>query len=61
MWWCFPKGRLQVVFKICFFSDIIFKVLPIRLLNVLDEAPCKGGGLVARVRALCTLLQLSKS
>jgi hypothetical protein len=36
MVWCFPNGSLQVAFKNLFFSDIIFKVLPIRLLNVVD-------------------------
>jgi hypothetical protein len=36
MLWCFPKGILQVAFKNWFLPDIIFKVLPIRLLNVLD-------------------------
>jgi hypothetical protein len=33
--WCFPKGSLQVAFKNWFLPDIIFKVLPIRLFNVL--------------------------
>jgi hypothetical protein len=36
MSWCFPKGSLQVAFKNRFLPDIIFKMLPIRLLNVLD-------------------------
>jgi hypothetical protein len=34
--WCFPKGSLQVVFKNWFLPDIILKLLPIHLLNVLD-------------------------
>jgi hypothetical protein len=33
--WCFPKGSLQVAFKNWVLPDVIFKVLPIRLLNVL--------------------------
>jgi hypothetical protein len=33
---CFPKGSLQVAFENWFLPDIIFKFLPIRLLNVLD-------------------------
>jgi hypothetical protein len=36
MSWCFPKGSLQVAFKNWFLPGIIFKVLPICLLNVLD-------------------------
>jgi hypothetical protein len=34
--WCFPNGSLQEAFKNWFLPDIIFKVLPICLLNVLD-------------------------
>jgi hypothetical protein len=41
--WCFPKGSLQVVFKNCFLPDIIFKVLPIRLLHVLDVKHLERG------------------
>jgi hypothetical protein len=36
MLWCFPKGSLQVAFYSWFLPDVIFKVLPIHLLNVLD-------------------------
>jgi hypothetical protein len=43
MSWCFPKGSLQVTFKIWFLPDIIFKVLPIRLLNVLDVKHLERG------------------
>jgi hypothetical protein len=36
MSWCSPKGSLQVAFKNWFLPDIISKVLPIHLLNLLD-------------------------
>jgi hypothetical protein len=36
MSWCFPKGSLQVAFKNWWLPDVIFKVVPICLFNLLD-------------------------
>jgi hypothetical protein len=45
MFWCLPNGTLQVAFKNWNLPDIIFKMLPICLLNVLDvKHLAKGGG-----------------
>jgi hypothetical protein len=44
MLWFFPKGSFQVAFKNWFLPDIIFKVLPISLLNVLDVNHLATGG-----------------